>query len=89
MSIDTLRWTCECRNADEADRGTQRHALLVNAAGTTGLVLPLTIGSLEGRANLGSWTVYIDGVRQDGVTLSINADGRLTLHAKGMLMTIR
>lgn len=90
-SIDTLR-------VDMLSAGTLTKLIaepngtlyIVNAGGqTTGLVLPLTIGSLEGRANLGSWTVYIDGVRQDGVTLSINADGRLTLHAKGMLMTIR
>ncbi len=63
---------------------------IVNAGGqTSGLVLPLTVGSLEGRANLASWAIYVDGVRQNGVTLSMNADGRLTLQAKGMLITIQ
>jgi hypothetical protein len=90
-SIDTLR-------VDMPSAGTLTKLIaepngtlyIANAGGqTSGLVLPLTIGSLEGRANLGSWTVYVDGVRQNGVTLSMNADGRLTLQAKGMLITIR
>jgi len=90
-SIDTLR-------VDMPSAGTLTKLIaepngtlyIANAGGqTSGLVLPLTIGSLEGRANLGSWTVYVDGVRQNGVTLSMNADGRLTLQAKGMLITIQ
>ena len=62
---------------------------IVNAGGeSSGLVLPLTIGSLEGRTHLGSWAVYMDGVRQNGVSLSVNAEGYLVLQAKGTLITV-
>jgi autotransporter-associated beta strand protein len=63
---------------------------IVNAGGqSSGLVLPLTIGSLEGRDHLGSWAVYMDGVRQNGVSLSVNADGYLVLQTKGTLITVQ
>jgi len=63
---------------------------IVNAGGqSSGLVLPLTIGSLEGGAHLGSWTVYVDGVRQNGVALGMSADGYLMLRAKGTLITVQ
>jgi autotransporter-associated beta strand protein len=90
-SIGTLR-------VDMLDAGTitrliaERNGTLyiVNAGGQiSGLVLPLIIGSVEGQANLGSWTVVIDGVPQSGVILSVDADGRLRLVAKGTILTVR
>ncbi|MDR2850163.1 MAG: hypothetical protein LBW77_06455, partial [Verrucomicrobiota bacterium] len=53
------------------------------------LVLPLTIGTIEDRANLASWTVVIDGVVQSGATLSVGADGYLRLGSKGTLLLLR
>jgi len=63
--------------------------MIANAAGgPAGLVLPLVVGAIEGRGNLGSWTVYVNGVRRESVTLSVTADGQLVLVPKGTLIRL-
>lgn len=63
---------------------------IVNANGQiAGLTLPLMIGEIVDRTNLASWTVYVDGVLQSGKTLSVDADGRLCLLAKGTLVIVQ
>ncbi|MDD4103171.1 MAG: autotransporter-associated beta strand repeat-containing protein, partial [Kiritimatiellae bacterium] len=54
-----------------------------------GLVLPLAIGTIEDRGNLGTWTVYVNGVRCEGVRLSVTSDGYLRLSPKGILIRIK
>ena len=62
---------------------------VVNAGGSpAGLVLPLTIGAIESRDNLSTWSVYVNGVLQNGVSLGVSADGHLRLLAKGTLVTV-
>jgi len=62
---------------------------VVNASGSpAGLVLPLTIGSVEDRSNLSSWAVYVNGVLQRGVMLGVSADGHLQLIPKGTMIRL-
>ncbi len=69
--------------------GPTGNLYIVNASGSpAGLVLPLTIGSIQGLDNLSSWKVYVNGVLQNGVTLSVTADGHLQLTAKGTLIMV-
>jgi len=63
---------------------------VVNVSGSpVRLVLPLAIGAIEGRGNLGSWAVYVNGVRNESIRLSVTADGYLTLSPKGTLVRIQ
>ena len=63
---------------------------VVNVSGSpVRLVLPLVIGVIEGRDKLGSWAVYVNGVRNESVRLSVTADGYLTLSPKGTLVRIQ
>ena len=64
---------------------------IVNAGGlpANGLILPLRVDSVLNPQDLASWTVYIDGVMQKGVSLGLNPDGRLFLRAKGMILMLR
>lgn len=63
---------------------------VVNASGpVVGLVIPLQIGQIEGRANLGSWSVVVNGVLQRGVRLGVSGDGHLQLFAVGTLIQVR
>ena len=64
---------------------------IVNAGdqSASGLVLPLTIGSVVNPGNLAFWTVYIDGVLASGRVLAVDSEGRLYLRSKGMIFMLQ